>query len=250
MSSKDVFWNEIKSKILKIKAQLPYSGVRKMYVMLKPELEKIAIKIGRDGLFAIVKSMGLLIKRKRYGKKTTDSNHAYKKHPNLLKEMEVTKPNQVFVSDITYISCAQKHLYLSLITDMYSRKIVGYELSDNLRATGPIKAMKMALKGVEKPAGLIHHSDRGVQYCCKEYISILEKANIKISMTEENHVYENALAERVNGILKWEFGLKERFKNKEEANRVLSEAIYLYNKVRPHLSLNYNTPDKVYSNVF
>lgn len=247
-NKKETVLKDICSLVLKVKTVLPNSGVRKVYKLIKADLDAQSLKVGRDALFDIVRDMGLLLKRRHSGKKTTNSNHPYKRYSNLVKELEVTRPNQVFVSDITYIACESKSLYLSLITDMYSRRIVGYELSESLTANGPIKAIKMALKGVKNPDALIHHSDRGVQYCCNDYIAILQKAGVKVSMTEEQHVYENAMAERVNGILKWEFGLNSKFKTKEEAYRVLNEAIHLYNSYRPHLSLNYKTPDKIYFN--
>jgi transposase InsO family protein len=162
--------------------------------------------------------------------------------------MEITKPNQVWVSDITYIRTIKGFCYLALITDMYSRKIVGYDLSDSLELAGCVRALQKALKQSGKRPPQIHHSDRGIQYCSNVYTQIPIRNNIKISMTEDNHCYENALAERVNGILKDEFYLDQTFDGLPHARRAAKNAIKLYNSIRLHLSLDYNTPEMVYTN--
>ena len=160
--------------------------------------------------------------------------------------MEVTGPNQVWVSDITYIRTVKGFCYLALITDMYSRKIVGHDLSDSLELSGCVRALKKAIYQAKDIKQLIHHSDRGIQYCSNVYTQILKRNNIGISMTEENHCYENAMAERVNGILKDEFYLDQVFTDATHAKRAAKNAINLYNEIRLHLSLNYRTPNMVY----
>lgn len=160
--------------------------------------------------------------------------------------MEVTNPNQVWVSDITYIRTVKGFCYLALITDMYSRKIVGYDLSDSLELAGCVRALKKALKQAGKRPPQVHHSDRGIQYCSNLYTHMLKKNNIVISMTEENHCYENAIAERVNGILKDEFYLDQTFDSLQHAKRATKNAINLYNQIRLHVSLDFKTPNMVY----
>ncbi len=160
--------------------------------------------------------------------------------------MEITKPNQVWVADITYIRTLNGFCYLALITDMYSRKIVGYDLSDSLELKGCVRALNKAVYQAKNIENLIHHSDRGIQYCSNVYTQILKKKKINISMTEENHCYENALAERVNGILKDEFYLDQTFMNTAHAKRATKSAIKLYNEIRLHLSLDFKTPNMVY----
>lgn len=160
--------------------------------------------------------------------------------------MEITRPNQVWVSDITYIRTVKGFCYLALITDLYSRKIIGYDLSDSLELSGCVRALKKALYHAKNVNGLIHHSDRGIQYCSNQYTQILKRKNIGISMTEDNHCYENAIAERVNGILKDEFYLDQTFDNVAHAKRATKSAINLYNQIRLHVSLDYKTPNMVY----
>ncbi len=221
-----------------IRRSQPRVGGKKIYLMLP----KLGIQVGRDKLFDILRENDKLIKPKKNYKKTTNSFHRFRKHPNLIKELEVTKPNQVFVADITYLDTLEGFCYLSLITDLYSRKIVGWNLSQSLAIEGCQQALRMALRGVKNPQGLIHHSDRGIQYCSHGYIKILKKHNIHISMTKENHVYENAIAERVNGILKLEFLLGEKLKSFKIAKELVKESIKTYNELRLHTSLNYDTP--------
>lgn len=232
--------------ILEKRKLLAKSGGRKIFNMLQADFKKFRFKIGRDKFFDILRKNSLLIKPKRKYTRTTNSNHWFKKYKNLIKELSVDKINQVFVSDITYIRVGSKFAFLSLITDLYSRKIVGYALHPDLTANGPLLALKMALKSVSDPSKLIHHSDRGIQYCCDMYTKLLLLKKVKISMTEENHVYENAVAERVNGILKGEFSMGTTFKSLPEATKAIKEAVILYNTVRPHLSLNYLTPEQKY----
>jgi len=225
---------------------LPREGCKKMHKAFIEELQMRGIKLGRDGLFDLLSEKNMLVKRKRSYVKTTNSYHKFHKYTNLIKDLNITRPNQVWVSDITYIRLTQGHCYLALITDAYSRKIVGYDISNSLELAGCLRALKMALWLGRPGQGLIHHSDRGLQYCSNQYVEQLQKHNIQISMTEENHCYENAMAERVNGILKDEFYLDQSFSNVELARKTCDNAIRIYNTKRLHLSLGYKTPDEVF----
>ncbi len=188
----------------------------------------------------------MLTLRKKPSYKTTNSHHRFYKYKNIIKDMEINKPNQVWVSDITYIRTLKGFCYLALITDVYSRKIIGYDLSDSLELAGCVRALQKALKQPGKRTPQVHHSDRGIQYCSNVYTNILINNNIKISMTQENHCYENAIAERLNGILKDEFYLDQTFDSLLHARRAAKNAINLYNSIRLHLSLNFKTPEMVY----
>lgn len=245
---KEKFKEEVVVKLVMEKRSiLPKIGVRKLHHILKPDFKKLGFKIGRDKLFTILSKYSLLILKKRGYVRTTNSNHWYFRYTNLIKDLIIIQPNQVFVSDITYIRVQDRFMFLSLITDHFSRKIVGYKLHNDLSASGPIDALNMALKDVKKTDGLIHHSDRGIQYACNEYTDKLKNKNIKISMTEENHVYENAMAERVNGILKDEFFLNATFGSEDIAHRAVDEAVKHYNEVRPHYSIGLSTPAEKYA---
>ncbi|MBC34646.1 MAG: hypothetical protein CL663_01185 [Bacteroidetes bacterium] len=228
---------------------LSREGGRKLYCWLKPKLESMGIKMGRDKLFDLLREKDMLVYRKKRYHKTTNSMHRFYKHKNLIKEFRPNAPNQLWVADITYLSMSKGHSYLALITDAYSRKIVGYDISDSLELAGSLRALKMALKQLPKGHNLIHHSDRGIQYCSNAYTEMLSRFNIKISMTQENHCYENAMAERVNGILKDEFYLDNCFKNTKVAKKTSKNAIELYNEQRLHLSLDYKTPNQVHQMV-
>jgi putative transposase len=188
--------------------------------------------------FDLLADRGLLVtKRKRRGPVTTLSKHRFKKYPNIIRDFIPIAPNQLWVSDITYIHLTEGFAYLSLITDAYSRKIVGFYLSKDLSARGPLAALKMALASNPLRDGLIHHSDRGVQYCCDEYVKLLEHYEVEISMTEKGDPLENALAERVNGILKQEL-LEEVFTDFETAQKAVAIACSSYNHLRPHGSID------------
>lgn len=225
---------------------MPREGVRKLKISLKNDFDKANLKVGRDTLFDILRKHNMLITRKKPSYRTTNSFHRFYKHKNIIKDLLVNRPNQVWVSDITYIRTVKGFCYLALITDMYSRKIIGYDLSDSLELSGCVRALKKALYKTKRITGLIHHSDRGIQYCSNVYTQILIRKKINISMTEENHCYENALAERVNGILKDEFYLDQTFMNTTHAKRAAKNAIKLYNQVRLHLYLDFKTPNMVY----
>lgn len=240
-----VMKNAIILKAVKeIRLQMPRTGTRKLCFLLDPLLQQHGISIGRDSLFNLLASYGMLVrKRKRRKVFTTDSNHPFRKYPNLIRELQIAHPQRLWVSDITYIRQSSGFCYLSLITDAYSRKIVGYCLYPTLERHGPLAALNRALATrTDTKEELIHHSDRGLQYCCTEYTSLLEHNNIAISMTEKSDPYENAIAERVNGILKSEFELDRCFKSFEDAQAACDKAIELYNDLRPHGSCDYLTP--------
>ena len=213
-------------------------GTRKLLELMQDFLESHNFQIGRDALFNLLAEKGLLVaKRKRRGSITTFSKHRFRKYPNIIRDFIPTAPNQLWVCDITYIHLKDGFAYLSLITDAYSRKIVGFYLSKDLTANGPLQALKMALKANSNITGLIHHSDRGVQYCCDAYVKLLEDNAIKISMTENGDPLENAIAERVNGILKQEL-LEELFKDFNTAQKDVAIACSTYNYLRPHGSID------------
>ena len=229
--------------------KMPNIGGKKLYKLISPDLKKMKIDVGRDKFFSILRRNGLLIKRKKLYAKTTNSSHRFWVYDNLTIGLEPMGKNEIFVSDITYIRLEDSFMYLALTTDLYSRKIVGYDLSDSLNLEGSLRALKMSIKGKKKKdlKGLIHHSDRGFQYCSNPYTKLLIKKKMKISMSEKGNPYENAVAERVNGILKSEFMLGETFKSKEDASRAVKEAIETYNEYRPHMSIDYMTPNQKYA---
>ncbi|AIZ43773.1 integrase [Cellulophaga baltica 18] len=232
--------------VRKSRRTLPREGTRKLMRSLKGEFHKCHLKIGRDQLFRILRENRLLVRRKKYSSRTTNSYHRFYKYGNIIKDLKIDKPNQVWASDITYIRTINGFCYLALITDMYSRKIVGYDLSDSLELKGCVRALNKAIYNAKNIKELTHHSDRGIQYCSNIYTQILKRKKIQISMTEENHCYENALAERVNGILKDEFYLDQTFTSVTHAKRATKNAIKLYNNKRLHLSLDYKTPNYVH----
>lgn len=238
----------IVSLVLEKRKLMPMVGTRKLYYLLKEEFLSHGIEIGRDHLFEILRDYGLLVKKRKYRAVTTNSRHWMKKHKNLIKDLPVVRPDQVWVSDITYVREADRFLYLSLVTDLYSRRIMGYYCSKTLETEGSLQALKMALKerkDAEKP--LIHHSDRGTQYCSHEYTGLLKQHGIAVSMGEAGNPYENAVAERVNGILKEEFLLSGNFNGQAEVDKQVAQSISVYNSLRPHLSCGYLTPDQAYA---
>lgn len=225
-------------EVLRYRKHQKRLGTRKLLHEMQDFLEAHDFQIGRDAMFDLLAERGLLVtKRKRRGCITTLSKHRFKKYPNIIKGFIPIAPNQLWVSDITYIHLPDGFAYLSLITDAYSHKIVGFYLSENLSAKGPLKALKMALKGNPDCKNLIHHSDRGVQYCCDEYVKLLQDNNIKISMTEKGDPLENSVAERVNGILKSEL-LEDVFVNFKTAQQAIAVACSTYNHLRPHGSID------------
>lgn len=225
-------------------------GGRKLYEKLYPFMLEHGIKMGRDALFGLLAANGLLVKKRRRRHVTTWSGHRFNKWPNIIRDLQIVRPNQLWVSDITYWKVNQEHLYISLITDAYSHKVVGYHLAETLEAMETIKALEMALKAItgQLSEPLIHHSDRGVQYCSESYVKLLQDNNIQISMTENGDPLENAVAERMNGILKEEYLKHGITENKEQAKLLLDRAIYLYNEHRPHFSIGLLTPERVHAN--
>lgn len=230
---------ELLARVSAVRRTLPRVGTRKLYHLLGPD-------IGRDGFFALLKRHGLLIKPKRRFAVTTQSDR-FSRWTNLIRDYEPQEAEALLVSDLTYIKGPnQDYYYAALVTDATSRKIMGYDMSASLAPEGALRALDMALSRMDTTIGVIHHSDRGFQYNSRCYVDRLESAGLRISMTERNHCYENALAERVNGILKHEFMLKETFPSLKEAKKALDEAVHLYNTFRPHLSLDYQTPQQVH----
>lgn len=226
----------------------PRLGGRKLRVVLKAELAQAGVKLGRDRFFEVLRGADLLVKPlpAEYPR-TTNSYHCLPVFRNRIKDLEVSKPNEVWVSDLTYIRTEEDFLYLALLTDKSSRKIVGYHCGNTLEAQGCIEALDQALADLPKGSRPIHHSDQGTQYCCHEYVNRLTDRGLSVSMTEFNHCAENALAERMNGILKGEYGLGRVFKTKEDALLAVHQAVYLYNTRRPHMELGYRMPAEVHS---
>ena len=225
-----------------LRMRMPRIGTRKLYYLLYEKLKGLGV--GRDRLFAIMKANHLEIIPKRQYHITTNSHHRFRKHKNLLEGLTVERPEQAWVSDITYIGTRENPMYLSLVTDAYSKKIMGFNVSISLSASGAIAAMKLALKSRKYPkTALIHHSDRGLQYCCDQYQHLLNHHKITCSMTESYDPYQNAVAERVNGILKHEFILGITTKDLALMDKLIKQSIGIYNNERPHLSCQMNTPE-------
>ncbi len=231
-------------KIQSIRKELPKTGCIKLYKELNNGfLQAHGISMGRDAVFNLVRANGMLIKTKKKWVYTTNSFHRYKIHPDLVQRRAARRTEEIWVSDITYLRTKAGFVYLSLITDAYSRKIVGHHLANDLKAVGCIKALNRAIKNRLHPARpLIHHSDRGTQYCCDDYIKLLKQSKINISMTQTGSPYDNALAERVNGILKMEFDLEKTFKNAKQAKDYVDQSIHKYNSLRMHTSCDFQTP--------
>lgn len=225
----------------------PGVGGRKLLHLLHGQWQKHGVHLGRDQFFTLLRRHDLLIRRRKKYATTTDSRHWLKKHPNLAAELVVDRAEQLWVSDITYISIGSKFGYLVLITDAYSRKIVGHQFSPSLNASFCVKALQNALASRQFPQRkLMHHSDRGIQYCSQTYVNVLEQHQCSISMTQNGDPYENALAERVNGILKQEWHLDQTFDSFDQAQQLIDRAIYNYNHSRPHASCDYLTPAKAH----
>ncbi|MEC3905709.1 IS3 family transposase [Tamlana sp. 2201CG12-4] len=228
-----------------IRISMPRIGTRKLFHLLKHQLKIIGV--GRDKLFKILKANNLLITPKKKYHTTTDSHHRFRKHKNRIKEVEFVRPEQVWVSDITYIGNRENPCYLALITDAYSKKIMGYNVSDSLNVEGALSALDMAISNRSySKEPIIHHSDRGLQYCANEYQKILNINNIRSSMTEKYDPYENAIAERINGILKQEFAIDKYHTSMEIKTQLIKNAIGIYNQIRPHLSNSMLTPNQMH----
>lgn len=229
------------------RAAQPRLGARKLHYLLNGAGQPANQKLGRDRFLRVLRRHDLLVKPKKKAVRTTYHDTALPVYRNLLYQLTPTAPHQVWVSDITYVATEDGPLYLSLITDLYSRQIVGWNLSDTLAASESIKALKMAIDQLPLGRWPIHHSDRGSQYCCHDYVAVLNERHLPISMTEQNHCYENCYAERVNGILKMEYHLDHTFRSPAQAHRAISQAIWLYGHRRPHLSLQMQTPGHVHT---
>jgi len=228
------------------RAAQPRLGGLKLHSMLREELEAENVRLGRDRFYEVLRNQALLLEPLPKAPRTTNSVHSLPVFTNLVKDLELTGPNQAWVSDITYIRTREDFAYLSLITDKYSRKVVGYHLGRTLEAQDALKALNMALETLSEGARPIHHSDRGCQYCSHEYVARLKDRGMEISMTEQDHCAENAMAERMNGILKQEYFLNHEFHTVAQARRAVSEAVRLYNTQRPHRSLQLRTPEQIH----
>lgn len=224
----------------------PRIGGRKLLYLLKPELEEAGVDIGRDRFFEVLAERNLLVVPKPGRPQTTYSRHSLPVFHNLLGRKTLLRPNEAWVSDLTYIRTEEGYLYAALIMDGYSRKIVGFHIGDSLEAEGCLKALDMALRELPEGKHPLHHSDRGCQYCCHAYVERLQKHKLPISMTEVQHCYENAKAERLNGILKQEYEMDRTFRTKAQAQKAFEQAVWLYNHRRPHLKLDYRFPAEVH----
>lgn len=239
----------VKRLVEEERAIQPRLGGLKLHSMLRDKLAEEGISLGRDRFFEVLRNHALLLEPLPKAPRTTNSAHNLPVFRNLIEDMELTGPNQVWISDITYIRTREEFLYLSLITDKYSRKVVGYYLGRTLEAEETLEALKMALRHLPEGVKPIHHSDRGCQYCSHKYVNKLRDHGLQISMTEDNHCAENAQAERVNGILKQEYFLNYEFRSAEQAQKAVDEAVRLYNGHRPHRSLNLSIPEQVHMQV-
>jgi transposase InsO family protein len=240
-------------QVLKIRKRHRHMGTRKLYEKLQPFLLEHQIKIGRDALFDLLSANCMLVRKRKRKVQTTQSYHWLRKYPNLIKDFMPRAPNQLWVSDITYWKVNGSYLYISFITDSYSHKIVGFHVAETLESVETIQALKMALSGLIKEPDshfeLVHHSDRGVQYCHHEYVKLLNDYNIKISMTENGDPLENPIAERVNGIIKEEYLQDYCIKTIQEAKKVLDYVVRLYNEDRPHNSIGNLLPNQVHDEI-
>jgi putative transposase len=237
---------DVLSLVQKERKILTRLGGKKLYHQIKPTLAANKINFGRDKLFKLLGQKELLIKPKKTYTQTTMSKHWLRKYPNLIKDVVVDAPEQVWVSDITYIKSDEGNCYLNMVTDVHSRKIMGYSIAANMDTGSMIKAYEMALKNRKTNNPLIHHTDRGLQYCSQEYIKLSQENGVSISMTENGDPYENALAERMNRTLKEEFGLGRLLPSRQKAFRLTQEAVHIYNSYRPHWALKMKTPDEVH----
>lgn len=245
--AKDELGDRVMEWVLQIRRRQKRLGGKKLYDMLQDRLREHSIKMGRDKLFDLLRSRGMLVRRTKRFHITTDSKHHFYKSPNRIKDLKIAHAEQVFVCDITYVSTDQGHAYLALVTDAYSKKLMGYALDDNMRVELVKEALRMANGNrMHGTHSVIHHSDRGLQYCCPDYSVFAEGLGFILSTTQQYDPYENAIAERINGILKYEFGLKETMPSLKVAKALVAEATDIYNNERPHWSLGLLTPSKVH----
>jgi transposase InsO family protein len=238
----------IKKLVEPIRKKMSRYGTEKLHLDIQEKLQQSNIKMGRDRFLKFCRNHHLLVPRTKRYSITTDSKHFFYKSPNLIKNLTPTHSEQVFVSDITYIKLHDRHAYLALVTDLYSKKVMGYKLEDNMKVGMVKEALTMALKNCEhNTKNIIHHSDRGIQYCCPDYSEFAESKGMTLSTTEKYDPYENAVAERINGILKYEFGLIKILPSLEIAGKMLKEAVGVYNNERRHRSLQMQTPNFAHS---
>jgi len=236
---------KVVSLVLEIRKSMPRIGARKLYYLLSEKL--LLLRIGRDKFFDILRANHLLIIPKRSYHVTTNSHHRFRKHSNKILDLEINRPEQVWVSDITYIGKREKPCYLSIVTDAYSKKIMGHFVSDNLNTESSVEALKIAIRRREnKSTQLIHHSDRGLQYCATDYQKVLKTNGVLTSMTQNSDPYENAIAERINGILKQEFMIDKYNLDLENMKKIVNESVNIYNSIRPHYSNYYLTPNQMH----
>lgn len=224
----------------------PMLGGRKLLVRLAEALAEAGVSIGRNRFFALLRRLDLCVPQRRRSVRTTDARHRFRVYTNLLREASPGRPHEALVADLTYIRTEEAFVFLALVMDAFSRRIVGWDVDASLEAAGCMRALSMALAQLPEEARPIHHSDRGTQYCCAGYVELLEEHGLRISMTEQNHCYENAKAERLNGILKSEYGLGGTLRGIADAKRLCAEAVCLYNTRRPHMALGYRTPELVH----
>jgi putative transposase len=245
--AKDELGDRVIEWVMQIRRRQKRLGGKKLYGMLQDRLREHSIKMGRDKLFDLLRSRGMLVRRTKRFHITTDSKHHFYKSPNRIKGLRITHAEQVFVCDITYVSTDQGHAYLALVTDAYSKRLMGYALEDHMRVELVKEALSMA-NGNRRHGtqGVIHHSDRGLQYCCPDYSEFAEGLGFLLSTTQQYDPYENAIAERINGILKYEFGLKETLPSLKMAKAMIAEAADVYNNERLHWSLGLQTPSRVH----
>lgn len=243
-SKRTMAWRPVKASVLNMRRCMPRLGAKKLHYLLREE----GVSIGRDHLFDLLREEDLLVKKKKKYVRTTNSTGWMRLYPNLAKDITVNRPEQLWVADITYLdTLSDGHVYLHLVTDAYSKQIMGYELCNNMNAVSTDKALQMALKErIYKESPLIHHSDRGLQYCSELYTNRLKQNGIAISTTQTGSPYDNAVAERINGILKDEFGLGEPLSDLKEALKQTKQSIFTYNHLRPHLSCRMLTPKQMH----
>jgi transposase InsO family protein len=246
--AKEELGDRVTEWVLQIRQRQKKAGGKKLYEMLQDRLREHRFKMGRDKFFDLLRSRGMLVRRTKRFHITTDSKHHFYKSPNRIRVLDITHAEQVFVCDITYIRTDQGHAYLALVTDAYSKKLMGYALEDHMRVELVKKALAMANGNrVHGTESVIHHSDRGLQYCCPDYSEFAEKMGFILSTTQQYDPYENAIAERINGILKYEFGLNETLPSVKVAKALIAEAAQIYNNERLHWSLKLKTPSIVHA---
>ena len=235
-------------EVLRIRQNHRRMGCRKLYEMLQDFMLQHHIKMGRDALFTMLAAHSLLIRKRKRKIQTTQSLHWLRKYPNLIRNFIPTAINQLWVSDITYWKIKDDYVYISFITDAFSRKIVGYNVASTLEAVESISSLRMAFSalGAESHSQLVHHSDRGVQYCSSQYVKLLQDYDVQISMTENGDPLENAIAERINGIIKEEYLNTYEIENIKQAKQLLKDVVNLYNNERPHMSIGNLTPNQIH----